>query len=98
MCKSNYEMKGNCEQFGDSVRKGFPDRDMKGRAEEKGPRKRGRNKRKVWVRLVKKELQKHIELVSGYQIPAPSGTSVGMTFLEDRGTGSQVVFIIIYSE
>lgn len=47
---------------------------------------------------MKKELHKHVDLVSGYQTPAPSRTSVGMAFLEDRGTGSQMVFIIIYSE
>lgn len=33
---------------------------------------------------MKKELLKHIDLVSGYQIPSPSRASVAMTFLEDR--------------
>jgi len=71
---------------------------VKGRAGKKGPRS-GRNKRKVWVRLVKKELQKHIELVSAYQITAPSGTSVGMTFVEDTGLALRwYLFIIVYSE
>lgn len=94
--KSNYELKGKCEQFS-GLRKGFPET-QKGELGRKDQGKRGRNKKKVWVRLVKKELHKHVDLVSGYQTPAPSGTSVGMAFLEDRGTGSQMVFIIIYSE
>lgn len=42
--------------------------------------KRGKSKRKVWVRLVKKELQKHVKLLSGHQIPAPLETSVDDIF------------------
>lgn len=69
---------------------------MKGRAAEKGPRERGRNKRKEWIRLGKKELHKNVDLVSGYEIPAPSRTSVGMTFLEDGGLALSIYFYYLF--
>lgn len=69
---------------------------MKGRAGDEEPSKERKEQEESMGPAGEMELQKHIELVSGYQIPAPSGTSVGMTFLEDRGTGSRMMFIYYY--
>lgn len=52
---------------------------MKGELGRKDQGKRGKSKRKVWVKLVKKELQKHVKLLSGHQIPVPL-TSIQLHF------------------
>lgn len=53
---------------------------MKQELGRKDQGKREKSKRKVWVRLVKMELQKHVKLLSGYQIPVPLETSVDDIF------------------